>query len=149
MRFETTYVLSNLYRGQPDSLIAGIEAGIAPQELRAHTGVIGEAFVADYLSVKLSIANNQRGYDLLDPDGLRVSVKTITSSTGVSLNVNTMDLVDRIIVVWIDTLEDQLRVEVVDDKSTEAFLEECATPYRGKLRLGRGGYDFSDAHCGG
>lgn len=142
MRFETTYVLSNLYRGQPDSLIAGIEAGIAPQELRAHTGVIGEAFVADYLSVKLSIANNQRGYDLLDPDGLRVSVKTITSSTGVSLNVNTMDLVDRIIVVWIDTLEDQLRVEVVDDKSTEAFLEECATPYRGKLRLGRGAMTF-------
>lgn len=60
--------------------IAGIEAGIAPQELRAHTGVIGEAFVADYLGVKLAPETNQRGYDLVDADGLRVSVKTITTS---------------------------------------------------------------------
>lgn len=122
--------------------IAGIEAGIAPQELRAHTGVIGEAFVADYLGVKLSTTNNQRGYDLLDPDGLRVSVKTITSSTGVDLNARTIDLVDRVIVVWINTLEDQLGVEVVYDKSMEAFMEECAPPYRDKLRLGRGAMAF-------
>jgi len=46
--------------------IAGIEAGISPQELRAHTGIIGEAYVADYLGVKLSATNNQRGYDLVD-----------------------------------------------------------------------------------
>ena len=122
--------------------IAGIEAGIAPQELRAHTGVIGEAFVADYLGVKLTTTNNQRGYDLLDPHGLRVSVKTITSSTGVDLNEATMSLVDRIIVVWLDTVEDQLEVEVVYDKSTEAFMEDCAVPYRGKLRLGRGAMTF-------
>ena len=122
--------------------IAGIEAGIAPQELRAHTGVIGEAFVADYLDVKLTTTNNQRDYDLLDPHGLRVSVKTITSSTGVDLNEATMSLVDRIIVVWLDTVEDQLEVEVVYDKSTEAFMEDCAAPYRGKLRLGRGAMTF-------
>jgi hypothetical protein len=59
--------------------IAGIEARIAPQELRAHTGVIGEAFVADYLGVKLATENNQRGYNLIDTDGLRVSLKTITT----------------------------------------------------------------------
>ena len=122
--------------------IAGIEAGIAPQELRAHTGVIGEAFVADYLDVKLTTTNNQRGYDLLDPHGLRVSVKTITSSTEVDLNEATMSLVDRIIVVWLDTVEDQLEVEVVYDKSTEAFMEDCAVPYRGKHRLGRGAMTF-------
>lgn len=122
--------------------IAGIEAGISPQELRAHTGVIGEAFVADYLGVKLTSTNNQRGYDLVDPDGLRVSVKTITTSTGIGLNENTLDQVDRVIVVWIDTQEDQLGVLVVYDKSAEDFMTNCAAPYRGSLRLGRSAMTF-------
>ena len=122
--------------------IAGIEAGIAPQELRAHTGVIGEAFVADYLGVKLAVENNQRGFDLVDSDGLRVSIKTITSSTGVSLKESTVILVDRVIVVWLDTAEDELGVHVVYDVSIEQFLQNCAPPYRGSLRLGRGVMTF-------
>lgn len=96
--------------------IAGIEAGISPQELRAHTGVIGEAFVADHLGVRLSAKNNQHGNDLTDSNGLRVSVKTITTSTHISLNANTLDKVDRIIVVWIGTEADELDVEIVYDK---------------------------------
>lgn len=122
--------------------IAGIEAGLAPQELRAHTGVMGEAFVADYLGVKLTPKNNQRGFDLVDADGLRVSVKTITSSTGVGLNENTRDLVDRVVVVWIDTDEDELDLTVVYDKSIEEFVSDAAPPYRGTLRLGKGSMTF-------
>lgn len=122
--------------------IAGIEAGISPQELRAHTGVIGEAFVADYLNVKLSVVNNQRGFDLVDADGLRVSVKTITTSTVVGINEKTLDQVDRVIVVWIDTDEDELDVTVVYDKVIEEFLAECPVPYRGHFRLGRGAMTF-------
>lgn len=122
--------------------IAGIEAGIAPQELRAHTGVIGEAFVADYLGVKLAAENNQRGFDLFDADGLRVSVKTITTSTGVNLKESTVNLVDRVIIVWLDTNEDELGVHVVYDAGVEQFLGECAALYRGSLRLGRGAMTF-------
>lgn len=122
--------------------IAGIEAGISPQELRAHTGVIGEAFVADYLDVKLSSANNQPGYDLVDSDGLRVSVKTITTSTGVGVNERTIDQVDRVVVVWLNTVEDELEVVVVYDRSIEEFLSDAAESYRGKLRLGRGAMAF-------
>lgn len=122
--------------------IAGIEAGISPQELRAHTGVIGEAFVADYLGVRLTDENNQRGYDLVDADGLRVSVKTITTSTMVRLNENTMDQVDRIVVVWLNTYEYELDVMVVYDKSAEEFLADCPIPYRGGLTLGRGAMTF-------
>ncbi len=122
--------------------IAGIEAGISPQELRAHTGVLGEAFVADYLEVKLTPENNQRGFDLVDKDGLRVSVKTITTSTGIALKESTIELVDRVIVVWLDTLEDELDVTVVYDKSTEDFRADCAEVYRGSLRLGRGAMSF-------
>lgn len=40
--------------------ITGIDAGISTQELQAHTGVVGEAFVTDYLGVKLASTNNQR-----------------------------------------------------------------------------------------
>jgi hypothetical protein len=122
--------------------IAGIEAGISPQELRAHTGVIGEAFVADYLGVKLTSKNNERGFDLLDSDGLRVSVKTITTSTGVDFNEATINLVDRVIVVWIDTAEDQLAVEVVFDASTEQLMQLAKPPYRGKRRLMRNAMTF-------
>ena len=71
--------------------------------------------MANYLGVKLASTNNQRGYDLVDPNGLRVSVKTITTSTGVGLNENTLDQVDRVGVAWIDTQEDQLGVVVVYD----------------------------------
>lgn len=122
--------------------IAGIEAGIAPQELRAHTGVLGEAFVADYLGVKLASENNQPGYDLIDSSGLRVSVKTITTSTAVSIKTNTVDLVDRVVVVWFDTREDEIGVHIVYDKGVEQFLTECATSYAGSLRLGRGLMSF-------
>lgn len=123
--------------------IAGIEAGISPQELRAHTGVIGEAFVADYLDVKLTETNNQRGYDLIDQDGLRVSVKTITTSTGVALNEKTLNLVDRVIVVWLGTDADELEIQIVYDKSTEDFTNDSAAPYRGQLRLQRSAMTFS------
>ena len=122
--------------------IAGIEAGIAPQELRAHTGVIGEAFVADYLGVKLAIENNQRGYDLIDADGLRVSVKTITTSKSVSLKESTVDLVDRVIVVWLDTNEDELGVHIAYDAGVEKFLADSTSPYRGSMKLRRGSMTF-------
>lgn len=121
--------------------IAGIEAGISPQELRAHTGVMGEAFVADYLGVKLSSANNQRGYDLVDADGLRVSVKTITTATHVTLKESTLPLVDRIVVVWVDTDADELDLTVVYDKGVEEMQTEAAI-YNGSLRLSRGRMTF-------
>ncbi len=127
--------------------IAGIEAGISPQELRAHTGVIGEAFVADYLGVKLTPVNNQHGYDLIDTDGFRVSVKTITTSTHVSINESTLHHVDRIIIVWLGTEADELDVVIVYDKSTEDFFADSKT-YQGSRRLGRGAMIFPDKPVG-
>jgi hypothetical protein len=122
--------------------IAGIEAGISPQELRAHTGVMGEAFVADYLGVKLVPENNQRGYDLVDFNGLRVSVKTITTATGVSFKESTLPLVDRCIVVWVDTDADELDLTVVYDKGVEEMQADAAESYRGSLRLSRARMTF-------
>jgi hypothetical protein len=127
--------------------IAGIEAGISPQELRAHTGVIGEAFVADRLGVKLASNNNQRGFDLIDADGLRVSVKTITTSKFVALNESTLDQVDRVVVVWLGADADELDVVTVYDKSVEDFSSDCST-YRGKLRLGRASMAFPEKPTG-
>lgn len=103
------------------ALTAGIAAGISPQELRGHVGVLGEAFVAQFLGVKLAERNNQRGYDLIDQDGLRVSVKTFTTSQGVRFNKSTAHLVDRIIVVWLDP---KLKLHVVYDKPFEQMVAE-------------------------
>jgi hypothetical protein len=105
--------------------IAGIEAGISPQELRAHTGVIGEAFAADYTKVNLAAQNNQHGYDIIDPDGLRVSIKTITTSTAVDFNEKTIHKFDRAIVVWINTQENLLDTVVVYGRSVEETLADC------------------------
>jgi hypothetical protein len=127
--------------------IAGIEAGISPQELRAHTGVIGEAFVADYLGVKLSPVTHQHGYDLIDADGIRVSVKTITTSTHVTLNASTLHHVDRIVVVWLGTEADELDVVIVYDKSTEEFFEDSSL-YQGNRRLGRAAMTFPSKPVG-
>lgn len=127
--------------------IAGIEAGISPQELRAHTGVIGEAFVADHLGVKLSSVNNQHGYDLIDADGFRVSVKTITTSTHVTFNESTLHHVDRIVVVWMGTKADELDVVIVYDKSTEDFRSDSKI-YQGSRRLGLGAMTFPNKPVG-
>lgn len=127
--------------------IAGIEAGISPQELRAHTGIIGEAFVADYLRVKLTPLNNQHGYDLIDADGLRVSVKTITTSTHVTLKESTLHHVDRIVVVWLGTEADELDISIVYDKCTEDFIADSKA-YKGSRRLGLGAMIFPNKPVG-
>jgi hypothetical protein len=68
----------------------------------------------------------------------------------VSLKESTVDLVDRVVVVWLDTNEDEIGVHVAYDAGVEKFLADCAAPYRGSLRLGRGSMVFpnrpSSAH---
>jgi hypothetical protein len=58
--------------------------------------------------------------------------------------------VDRVVVVWLDTNEDEIGVHVAYDAGVEKFLADCAAPYRGSLRLGRGSMIFpnrpSSAH---
>ena len=91
--------------------------GVPPQELNHLTGRIGELYAAMITRGQMALEVNQHGYDVISADNERISVKTITTSSHVSFNKNTMADVDRIIV---------LRLNVDDDMgvSVEEILDE-------------------------
>lgn len=79
--------------------------GAQPGELNFLTGRIGELYTAMFTYGQMADKSNQRGYDVVSAEGERISVKTITSSTQVSFNENTFDLVDRVVVLRINVKE--------------------------------------------
>jgi len=85
--------------------------GVAPQELMHLTGRIGELYAAMITRGQMAFEVNQRGYDVISAENERVSVKTITSSHHVSFNKNTIDVVDRIIVLKIN-FDDDMGISV-------------------------------------
>ena len=98
--------------------------GVAPQELNHLTGRIGELYAAMITRGQMALENNQRGYDVISADNERVSVKTITSSNHITFNPNTIELVDRIIILRINIDEDNgLSVEEILDEATNDALE--------------------------
>ena len=70
-------------------------------ELRHLTGRIGELYAAMVTSGQMAFAVNQVGYDIVSAEGERISVKTITSSTRISFNLNTLHHATRILVLQI------------------------------------------------
>ena len=69
--------------------------GVAPAELNHLTGRIGELYAAMITRGQMALETKQRGYDVVSALNERISVKTITSSTHVSFNPRTFELVDR------------------------------------------------------
>lgn len=94
--------------------------GVSPAELPHLCGRIGELYAALISNGQMAQDVNQRGYDVVGGDGERISVKTTTmmySSGHVSFNANSLDEVDRIIVLRINT--DEMQIETLLDKSVE------------------------------
>jgi len=83
-----------------------LQWGVRPTELRHLCGRIGELYAALITNGQMAIAVNQKGYDVVSAEGERISVKTtaiMNCSGHVSFNSNSLDLVDRIIVLRINT----------------------------------------------
>ena len=98
--------------------------GVAPQELNHLTGRIGELYAAMITRGQMALKTNQRGYDIISADNERVSVKTITSSNHISFNPNTLEFVDRIIVLRIN-IDDEMGItveELLDSPTDEALI---------------------------
>jgi len=86
---------------------------VPPTELRHLSGRIGELYAALILNGQMATEVNQQGYDVVSSNGERVSVKTtaIMGNSGhISFNLNTLDKVDRVVVLWINTEEMQIEV---------------------------------------
>lgn len=84
---------------------------VPPTELRHLCGRIGELYAALITNGQMATEVNQKGYDVVSGDGERISVKT-TAMTGnrghVSFNPNSLEFVDRIIVLRINTEDMQI-----------------------------------------
>ncbi len=110
--------------------------GVTPAQLTHLTGRIGELYVAMLTRGQMALATNQRGYDVVGMDGERISVKTVTSSGRAPFNPNTIDLVDRIVVLRVNIDEDSgVSVETLLDINREEFDLHLR-------RLGNGDIDF-------
>jgi len=107
--------------------------GVPPTELRHLCGRIGELYVALITNGQMATEVNQRGYDVVGSDGQRISVKTtaMMGTTGhVSFNMNSLDQVDRIIVLRVNT--EEMQVETLYDA-----LKIEAEKLMGSARAGR------------
>ena len=80
-----------------------------PTEVRHLIGRIGEFICAIHVNGELARVPNQHGFDVIDPNGKRISVKTTAQKTGfISLNKNTIDLFDSIMVIQLIDLKPEI-----------------------------------------
>jgi len=85
--------------------------GVPATELRHLSGRIGELYAALITNGQMATSVNQHGYDVVSADGERISVKTTArmgSSGQISFNPSTLELVDRIIILRINTEDMQI-----------------------------------------
>lgn len=98
--------------------------GVPPTELRHLCGRIGELYAALITNGQMATEVNQKGYDVVSGDGQRISVKTTAmmgNGGSVNFNPNTLELVDRIIVLRVNT--EEMQVETLLDAATSEAME--------------------------
>ena len=101
-----------------------ISWGTNPAELRHLMGRIGELYVAMFTNGNLAENVNEKGYDVVSKDNERISVKTTTLSEGtghVAFNPNTLEFVDRIIILRFN--QEEMELEILLDKPLEEAKE--------------------------
>jgi hypothetical protein len=80
-----------------------------PTEVRHLIGRIGEFICAIHVNGDLTRVTNQHGFDVIDPNGKRISVKTTAQKTGfISLNKNTIDQFDSFMVIQFIDLKPEI-----------------------------------------
>ena len=108
--------------------------GVPATELRHLCGRIGELYVAMITNGQMATEVNQRGYDVVSGTGERISVKTTATSGNdghVSFNPNSLDVVDRVIVLRVNT--EEMQVETLLDKPTGEARELMAAEGGGRM----------------
>jgi hypothetical protein len=106
-----------------------LQWGVPPTELRHLSGRIGELYAALITNGQMATAVNQHGYDVVSGLGERVSVKTTAmmgSSGHISFNPGTLDRVDRIIILRINT--EEMQIETLLNETKEAAMALMGNP---------------------
>ena len=85
--------------------------GVPPTEQRHLCGRIGELYVAVITNGQMATEVNQKGYDVVSSANERISVKTtatVGAASHVMFNAKTLSVVDRIIILRINTEEREI-----------------------------------------
>jgi len=93
--------------------------GVPATETRHLVGRIGELYACVITNGQMALNTNEKGYDVVSSTGERISVKTTattTTSGGATFNLNTLHLVDRIMVMRIN---EDLEIDVLLDEPVE------------------------------
>lgn len=101
--------------------------GVPATELRHLCGRIGELYAALITNGQMAVAVNQHGYDVVSAQGERISVKTtaMTSGSGhIAFNRNTLNQVDRVIILRVNT--EEMQIETLLDAPVEVVISMVA-----------------------
>lgn len=101
-----------------------LQWGVPPTELRHLSGRIGELYTALITNGQMATEVNQKGYDVVSSNGERISVKTtaIMGSSGhIAFNPNTLDKVDRVVILRINT--EEMQIEILLNEPKDAAVE--------------------------
>nr|WP_206054809.1 hypothetical protein [Nitrosococcus wardiae] len=110
--------------------------GVPPTELRHLCGRIGELYAALITNGQMATEVNQKGYDVVSGDGEKISVKTTAmmgSGGHVNFNSNTLEIVDRIIILRVNT--EEMQVETLLNSTTSETMELVGPEKNGKRPL--------------
>lgn len=116
--------LGTMLKKYKEILVEEVELGANIGELTHLIGRIGELYVANKLEAQMAFTTNSPGYDVLKIDKSgnnveKISVKTTSSNRGshqFHFNKNTIDKVDRIILLKISIIEKVVCIEELMDK---------------------------------
>ncbi|ROT95811.1 hypothetical protein EB809_18465 [Marinobacter sp. R17] len=110
--------------------------GVPPTELRHLCGRIGELYAALITNGQMATEVNQQGYDVVSGDGERISVKT-TAMMGagghIAFNPNSMEFVDRVIVLRVNT--DEMQIETLLNAPVAEAIDLMSPDRGGKRSL--------------
>ena len=110
--------------------------GVPATELRHLCGRIGELFVAVITNGQMTKEVNQKGYDVVSSSNERISVKTtatLGSASHVTFNPRTLGVVDRVIVLRINTEERE--IETLLDVPIAKAIELMGSESGGKRSI--------------
>ena len=101
---------------------------VKPTSLVHLCGRIGELYAALITNGQMATKVNQEGYDVVSGNGEKISVKTTAKMDAgghVSFSASTLDLVDRVIILRMNT--DEMQIEVLLD-ATVGEVRKLLTP---------------------
>jgi len=121
--------------------------GVQATETRHLVGRIGELYACVITNGQMAPNTNEKGYDVVSSTGEKISVKTTattTTSGGATFNLNTLDLVHRIMIMRIN---EDLEIEVLLDASiseAKKLMHKGTIAYSKLLGTGRNNINLKD-----